>query len=438
MRLRPLLILCAGFAVFLAYAAPGFLSIDSAQQLLEARSGQYSDWHPPAMAALWREVDHLVSGALGMLLLQSLTFLAGTYLLLRRTFSATRAAVLAIVVLGFPPVLAPMAVIWKDSQMAAYLLLGYALVLDRRRAVRCIGIALLALATAMRDNAAAATLPLLVFGFVWSLDQRWWTRLALSILVWLGITAAATATNRGLTDTHVHAWHTSIAPADIAGVLRFSRSYSDAELLPVLDGTPLIVHDGIRTNARRYYSPISWWRVMNGPNRLFNWPTTELERDSIGRAWRMLVLANPFAYAVHRFHVFREVLGLSASPPFDPVCETRVPGGYGPPLHIDSSPSGIQVSVGAALMWLAGHTFLFRAYGYAALALVLVVLARRKRTVLALVLSGLAYELSLLPFAPSPDVRYSHWLITTTVIAALIVTAERWRAGKSADSREQP
>ncbi len=423
-RLGPAAILAIGFGAFLVYAYPGFMSIDSASQLLEARSGEYSDWHPPAMAALWRLVEHVVTGPLGMLLLQSGAFLGGAALLYRRVLGPFAAAIAATLTLWFPPLVVPLAVIWKDSQMAGYLLLGFALILDDRRRT-WIGVAILALATAMRSNAAAATLPLFALGFAWRAGTIWWQRLAIALGVWIAVTTAAFATNRALASKHAYLWHTAIATSDIAGVLEFSRKYSDAELLEILDGTPLIAREKIFINARKYYTPISWWRVANGPDRLFDWPTTAEQRAALARAWWTLVRDNPLAYLDHRVHVFREVLALSDSPLFDPNPHTRVPTDYAAALGLSPDARPRQDAIAHKLAWISVKTFLFHAWVYFALSLVFVLLAWRQHEVIALYVSGLVYELSLLPFASTPDVRYSHWLMTTTVIATVMLVARR-------------
>lgn len=433
-RLGPAAILAIGFGAFLVYASPGFMSIDSAQQLDEARSGQFSDWHPPAMAALWRLVEHVVTGPLGMLLLQSTAFLAGAVLLYRRVLGPFAAAIAATLTLWFPPIVVPLAVIWKDSQMAGYMLLGFALMLDERRR-KWLGVAILAVATAMRANAAAATLPLFAFGFVWRAGALWWQRLAVALGVWGAITAVAMTTNRVLTKVPTHAWHTSIAAADIPGILEFSRKYSDAELIELLEGTPLVPREKIFINARANYTPISWWRVLNGPDRLFGWPNSDDERSALARAWWTLVRDNPLAYLDHRAHVFREVLGLSSSPLFDPVWHARVPADYAVRLGVSPDTRGTQDAIAGGLMSISAKTLLFRAWVYFLLALVFVPLAWRDRELLALYASGLCYELSLFPFAPSPDVRYSHWLMTTTVIATVMLVHKRMRATRRANPR---
>src|SRR5207248_5140424 len=101
-----------GWLVGLVYAYPGLVTMDSLDQLREGREGFYTDGHPPAMAALWRLVDMVISGPIGMLALQTLAFVIGAYLILRRALSPRRAAIATVLLFAFPPILAPMAVIW--------------------------------------------------------------------------------------------------------------------------------------------------------------------------------------------------------------------------------------------------------------------------------------------------------------------------------------
>ncbi|HVN36012.1 MAG TPA: hypothetical protein VMU96_12260, partial [Casimicrobiaceae bacterium] len=80
--------------------------------------------------------------------------------------------------------------------------------------------------------------------------------------------------------------------------------------------------------------------------------------------------------------------------------------------------------------FVVGHLpmLLFVPVLYLALALVAAALGRRDRLVLALVGSGVIYELSYFIAAPSVDYRYSAWMIATTVVAACLVATERIRA----------
>ncbi len=125
--LPPLVIVGLGWAVLIVYAYPGLMTSDSFDHLREARTGVYSDTHPPMINVIFKVADYIVAGPLGMLVLQSATLAAGLYLLLRRAFEPRRAAWWAAGVLVFPPVMVTMAVIWKDCLMAGLLALGAAL-----------------------------------------------------------------------------------------------------------------------------------------------------------------------------------------------------------------------------------------------------------------------------------------------------------------------
>jgi hypothetical protein len=132
-QLQPRGILVIGWLVVVLYAFPGLMTVDSIQQLTEARASYYTDGHPPAMAWLWHFVDKVIAGPFGMLLLQTTAFLAGLYLLLERAMSPRRAAITASLMFVFPPILTPMAAIWKDCLMAGMFLLGITAMFDDRR-----------------------------------------------------------------------------------------------------------------------------------------------------------------------------------------------------------------------------------------------------------------------------------------------------------------
>ncbi len=421
-------ILAVGFALFLVYAWPGYMSIDSAEQLGEARAHHFTDWHPPAMAALWRLMDRIVAGPLGMLLLQSAAFFVGLYRLLRRAYAPRPAAVLATLVMLFPPVLAPMAVIWKDSQMAGYLLLGFSLLVDRRREVRIAGVLMLGVGTAMRYNAPAATMSLVVLVFEWRAGERWIKRTALALLVWIATVVAASACNKAITAEHKYPWHTALATDDIVGMLRFGKKFSNPKIIEILEGTPLVATDNLRWHALRIYTPVSWWNIANGDDRMFDWPTTPEHRDALSRAWKQLLYENPFGYLHHRWRVFAETLGLGERKLFAPYWNNKPSQDYVDNLKLDWEPTEVQRELASVIDWMSMKTFLFRPYLYFYLALLLVPFVLRQRDMLALLASGILYELTLFPFG-TPDVRYSHWMMTTTLLTVLVIFKRRYGSG---------
>lgn len=414
-------ILALGLSCFLLVAYPGFTSPDSISQLTEARRGVYSDWHPPFMAFVWRYLDMLWSGTFLMLVLQSTTFLLGAYALLARTMVPKRAAVVAVCVLLFPPIFTPMAVIWKDSQMAGYVLAGTAALISPRLGWKLVGCVLLFVATAVRHNALAATLPIVFFLFT---CRGWagWRRYLAATVVWAAITSTASFANKKLTTLPDYPWHNSVAYFDIAGTALFSHELDDAKLREMLDGVPLAIQTGIAKRLRYLYAPDAWWQLSHGEERVFELPRRD-QLAGIPRAWKRLVTTYPRAFLYHRLLVFRELIGLARPPP--------APVWYGQPAVTPSS-TPMQYAWFSTLDALGG-TPLFRVFIYLAVSFALLALCRA-RLPLALLASGLTIELSLLAAAPSSDYRYSHWMIVTTVVAGIMIFVQRYRAGRVASA----
>jgi hypothetical protein len=428
----PRAVLLIGWAIFLAYGYPGYMSTDSCDQLVQARAGVYNDWHPALMAREWRLIEVFVTGPFGMLLAQSALFLWGVYFLLRRiTPSARAAAAFAVVTLLFPPVMTTMAVIWKDSQMAGYLAMGAALVLSPRPRLRRLGYVLLFVACGMRYNAAAAVLPLLLHA-TWSWTRPRWQRIGAAVLITIGLFVSSGQVNSWLTDEHQYPWHSSLALFDLAGTIRDAGPASDAEIEDELDGTPLAIHQDLYAKITAAYDPRTWWYLSHGDNRIFDPPTTDAQREAIERAWRGLVLDHPGAYFRHRRRVFYNLLGLKKedrqlwSSVYHNIAEdpARLPG-----LQHDASPSALQRWLYARFdRYQNGRWFRPYIYFFATILALLVCAYQRRGYELALLCSGLAYELSYLVVAPSPDNRYSHWMIACFTIAGSVSLLHARRA----------
>ncbi len=217
--LSPLAILAIGWAVLIIYAFPGQMTQDSFDHLREMRDGDLPRLAPardqrdlegprlrhrrPVRHAP-APVDDVPRRALS---------------LLRRSHAPRRAAWLAVAVFLFPPVMAPMAVIWKDCLMAGFLALGAAGLLSERRGRRLLGLVGMFGATAVRYNAFGATLPLVVLLFEWRPGLGWVRRYAIATAAWLATTLAAFGVNKAITDHEMHYWHSSLAIYDIVGTL---------------------------------------------------------------------------------------------------------------------------------------------------------------------------------------------------------------------------
>ena len=414
------LLLAAGWSLALVYAFPGLMSPDSGFQLLQARGGDLiSDWHPPIMALIWRYSDRVIAGPFGMLLLQTGAFLFGLDALLRRAMRPVAAAAVAVAILLLPPVLAAMAVIWKDSQMAGLLVAGAALLPAARRRVRIAGLGLLVLASAMRYNAAAATLPLIVL----LLDEhpRRWRRYAIAVACWLAVTVAALGLNAAISERHDHAWHNSIALFDIAGTIRFSDDYRDADIEHDLAGVPLVVHDRIRERCAEIYTTSGHYPLTHGDRRIFDLPFDQ-HLDEVAAGWAAVVAHDPIAYLRHRLAVFASLTGLDGTLEV-PVVRVLAVDEQAARLQLRTQPTALQrrwMSLNAHL----ARGWLFRPYLYLFLTVLILPLCR-SRLGWAVLLSGLLYELGLLVVAPSPDYRYSHWMIVAAMTGTVLAFRSR-------------
>src|SRR5262245_46797906 len=103
----PRVILLVAAIAVVAYAFPGYLNFDAADQLSQAPTGSYGDWHPPMMAAYWAVLDGVVRGPAPMLLLQVGLFLFGLHDLVRARFAPNAAAWITAGLMLFPPILTP-------------------------------------------------------------------------------------------------------------------------------------------------------------------------------------------------------------------------------------------------------------------------------------------------------------------------------------------
>lgn len=430
-RLHPWWLLALGFVGLCAYAYPGFMSFDSFDQLHQARRGEYGDWHPPAMAALWRLVEHVWAGPFGMLVLQVGAFLAGGYLLMRRWLAPSGAALAAIALLWFPPIGTTMAVIWKDSQMLGYALLGLALMIRDDRRAKVTGLVLLGLATAMRYNAFIITGPLVVLLFQWTPAHRKRVRYALAAAAWLGITVGATLANLALTDTHQHAWNGSVAIADIMGTVRYAPPISDDDARAIFEGTELIPTQDIQATIAKAYSARSAQYAAYNHHIFPGFPSSEPQRDAIARAWKTLVTRYPLAYLRDRLDSTREILELNHRPPKQ--VWARISGDEpliwnNEPAPWVDDPADWQLPLRDAAV-ATGKTWLFRPYVYLYILVLLAPLWLRRRDrdpiIAALAISAIGSECSLFFLAPTPDFRYSVWLVVVTIIAVIALVRRR-------------
>jgi len=416
-ELTPRRILIGGWIVALLYAWPGYLQVDGADQLVDSRTGVFTDWHSPVMTELWRIVGRAIAGPPGMLLLQSALLLFGAYAVFRRLLARERSAAWAAVgVTLFPPVLATTGVISAEAQLAGWFVAGVGALLGERRRIRIVGLGLLAIGIGMREGVALAALPLIATLFYWH-DERGWRRIAVAVLAWVAIVALSIGAERLLIDQHTRRFDAALAISDITEVLRRGPTMSDAELRDMLTGTPLVTTTGIQAKAKSH-------------DPLFASPASDAEREALVDARHAILRTAPGASARLWWHRLYRELGLPRSRAWKSlyIKFVEVPA-HSETIAYRASHSKLQRWLIVPVRLLS-RTFVFRPYLYAYLGLVLLglAIAWRRRLVVAVLVSGALYELSLGVVDAGSAFRHSHWMIVSTAIATVLLAAYRLQA----------
>jgi hypothetical protein len=112
------------FLIYVVAAAlffwPGQTDPDTSDEINEAATGHFVNWHTPLLSALWRGPYRLGVSSPGWVLVVSLfTMLVGFYLILRVRFPRGAATVLAMLCCTWPPVLSWAVHIGRDAWCAA-------------------------------------------------------------------------------------------------------------------------------------------------------------------------------------------------------------------------------------------------------------------------------------------------------------------------------
>jgi hypothetical protein len=436
--------LCCAIVTVLLFQ-PGYMSLDSTVQLEQARSLEFSDHHPILMSLVWRYLDKLVEGPIGMLVLMSALYWGGLSAIIGtlRWPLWLRAPVLPLV--GFyPPVFCIVGAIWKDALMQATLLaalgcfLGY--IRTRRRALLVVGLLFTAYGLSVRHNGIAAAWPLLALPL---LSAKWMARVRVPLRPFVAALIAAVGSAvtlivllKALSPFALKAnyWQL-IASFDLAGI---SLQTGEMQIDP---GSPALSPGiGLR-EIRRSYSPLNHMTLYNcarrsrakNCGRVFVRLDDPVELQALSSNWRRAVREHPRAWLAHRYRVYSEVAGLTRRP-----AKLLYLGPRGVAKNYPLPPRTREM-----LAWFHSvrGTLWFRVWLYVSFQglAVFAALAFYVRTgsalPMALCLSGLSYALSLFIAAGAPDYRYSEWTVMTGVLA-LVTLLQPWKRGKPEKAAE--
>lgn len=457
-RLPIELVFLVGFLIHFGFMYPGFMCYDAVNQILEAREGVYSDWHPPLMAIIWRLIEKVVPGPAGMLFLQIGLIWIGTFLVFRAFFKpyGTKIAAPLLCLLPFlPPVFGISGAILKDILMWGVLLVAFGVAghitgknnqTPSVTTLLCaITVSVLWLAILLRHNAFFATIPILGFAIfrLYPKDSLLGLiRAAISgAVIAAGLFVLSGAINNRLSDRHTHPWVANAA-FDTAGIIKRLEKRDEQQALfdrlaSTLDAT------GAVEPLLKAYTPMYWREIFKTTPPTLQLPSnamgaqlhgfeslSEAQLQALHRLWIRSILAEPDLWLSHRLAVSEYVLGLVPDSTWSPVImakefPTDLEQAYG--THPEATK--LQEKIETELLSLIDYWF-FQPWPYFVISVgVLLTALSRSVTanldVICLASSALLYEFSLLLAAPSPDFRYSHYMIFCTLLSWLMLARPR-------------
>jgi len=424
--LAPLLGL-AGLGSTLAAFWPGVMTWDSVRQYEQALSGQFDDWHPPAMEWLWRQLLPIHHGPLPMLLLQLALFWAGVTLLIgwaqreRRPWLALGIVACAIM----PGVISIMGAVVKDCLMAGASMAAIGVLAavsgQQRRHLgwRMLGIALLVAASTLRFNAFMATAPIGIALVPPGWRDRW-AKFALSTLVVTALMIAALPAANRLLNPEKSGVELSLVIFDLGGITK----YSGVDVFPPLPSVKRPVEVATRCYTPVKWDSYSWWVDPLCPIEFYgiqDWFAQHKINPEL--FWVKAILAHPIAYAEHRWAHFGEATRFMIHK------ESEIAG------QVPDAPNdwGFKVSDNPARRFINGTAALFSAtpvewpivwIGLALAALLLSPGLPSARLIAPLATSSLLYGMGYAAVSVASEIRYHQWTMLLAGIANAMLISD--------------
>jgi hypothetical protein len=456
-RPSPLLrFLWLGMAVlnFVA-AAPGLLTHDQIVQIYSARfndftshyagiGNQYHSAMPPFMTLVWRALDAMVPGQVTMFALQiTLYWFAVNVLLLRLRFSAIASIAACAALFFWPMWMAQGSVVQNDILGGAIVLLAAALAIDLEHDVPkktlALCAALVALAGLVRFQFWVAIGPLAWLAY----SQKSFATPLREKLLWLagpflavfllGTVSTHLLLNLppSVTDPSIR----KILEYDIGGMIAESAKPLTAGATDTIAGAGLNVKT-LTDKARQLYTPDRVDPMITAEGLALDYfpvPTAKLYS-----VWIALFETRSGALVAHRFSAFSRVIGFGSVYDCGPTSGVNVSGPDTPlsdKLHLNYPKNAFFVK---AITWryFPAGTVLFKPWPYLVLTLLCFALIlrsgmRSSRAIVALLSSGLLYELTFFALPQACDIRYSFAPMAFSLFAVLVVIrglAERSKA----------
>lgn len=399
---------------------PGFMSPDSLNQFQQASTNVYSDWHPPIMAWVWRQLNYVFVPPSGLLFLQIALLWWAVYLLALEFISSKLKFGVLLLLPFFPSILSISGVLWKDVQMAFALLTVFALSYVKQRGSTIFLIVLLLLyATSLRSNAIFAIPPLFFFVLISRLSLVSKVKvLAITLIATIALLGASNLIVQSLTHP-TKANLASVALQDDLAYFSLIKGKSLIPTVPISDirkcaqatpgGSPMYVIDVCLASLA---------------NREANSPLIYTKELRI--VWLENVIQNPYQYLRFRLYGFNVQLRAPGVTPRYFWNEGIVENEFGfKPLN------GPLTSLARDVVNFFGKNIdaVFKPFFWAWLNLLVTFFlllaknSRKRNALLYFNLSGVSYLFSYF-FVNASDYRYSYWMTVITIFVFVTAVLE--------------
>lgn len=287
---------------------PGYIYWDSYQQLNEAITGKFTDWHPPIMSLIWGKLIWIF-GSEGIFLCLNLALCITSVYIISKWFSGFYRTTIFILLFFNPLFFGHVGIIWKDVALANCVILSCALILnsiinerDLQHIEKLIILLFLIIASFLRANAPFITAPLIAYVII-SQNRSYRTLLIALALIPMFILVTPILNNRLIGAEKSYAIN-SLFIFDIGG----ASAQSKKNLFP---GEWSIEEENLIING--CYNAEMWNEYIYGKCPFVY---QKIINKNLSKAWLQIISEHPAAYFKHRlvhFNAFMRYIGPSTS-----------------------------------------------------------------------------------------------------------------------------
>jgi hypothetical protein len=414
---------------------PGNHTFDTDDQLHQAMTGSFNDWHPPLMAYTWRILILLTGQPSSLFLLQLICYWGAFGLLsdaLIRTGSK-KTGVFVFLIGLFPVFMYINGLIIKDSQMGASFLASFALVFWYKMQKRpippaiCFAAALLlTYGTLVRSNSVFALGPLLVYFFSSRYDIRYVKTIFLTVPIALSGILLSITVNSAIPGVIKTQPIRSLQIFDLIGIARYSGDVGELSEIAPLTQTEIA-----RCYTAYWWDSVSPWGTCPAFSAKFmnkDYKAILSERDvyplsnRLTTMWTNAIIRHPAAYAQHRIRHFNAELNFIV-----PSLERR----YGK-TFFTAEWNEIRND------YFKKNFLTWPVTWYGVSLIVLTALRRsplnaRRHAAALLVCSGLTYGFAYFVIGVASDSRYMYWTVLTSFVGLVLTSDQIYRRWKERD-----